>query len=347
MKCLYPVHSQRQINGVLRAFARRCGQCMSCRITRAQEKAARIRLESVRYPAGSCWFVTLTYSDGAVPLSPSGIPTVSQADWIAFRLALNRRLRLLGFSVEEWSWAMVLEYGERTHRPHAHVVLMGVDPARVRYVEEDREWRERYDAQQRKLMKRGTGVPESLQPLHRLLLAAWRHRGHVHLVPYDEGAASYVAHYVTKGMTRGHLAEGDDREPERFSWSLGHGSHIVPELAERFRRHKLYFVNHPAHRQAEDWLPVPEQKVFLQGGRKFVLDAYMRAKLVEALGGDVRSEDERWAWIEAEYSARFAQVDEGLAVVDLLSEEEEDVELERLRTRVRRRQAKARGGRSL
>lgn len=344
MKCLYPVHGQRQIDGVVRAYARRCGQCMSCRITRAQEKSARIRLEVGRYDPAHCWFVTLTYSDERVPRSPTGQLTLRQRDWRDFRLAFNRMLKTAGIS--QWSWSAVLEYGDRTKRPHVHVVIMGVDPYALTYRERRHDEARAYDREQAKLEKRGGATPPHLRPLHQMLISAWQSRGFVYLLPYQEGAASYVAHYVTKAMTKGRLSEGDDREPEWFGWSLGHGSHAVADMAERFRRNRLYLVEHPAHAQP-GWTAVPQPKLYRLGGVLYPLDMYMRSKLVDALGGDSRTDAERWARIEAEYLGRFSVDDEGLLVVDLSTGAPEEAELPGLRARAQRRRARGQDRRTL
>lgn len=99
----------------------RCGQCMPCRIYRAQVWKSRLLLEASQHRTS--FFVTLTYRPECLPADGS----VDLAELQRF----FKRLRFYNPGVSLRYFA-VGEYGERRHRPHYHAVLFGdVDPATV------------------------------------------------------------------------------------------------------------------------------------------------------------------------------------------------------------------------
>lgn len=92
----------------------RCGQCMPCRIHRAQVWKSRLMLEAGQHRVSL--FVTLTYA-------PEHLPADGKVSVREGQLFL-KRLRFLnpGVSIR---YFLVGEYGERTARPHYHAVLFG------------------------------------------------------------------------------------------------------------------------------------------------------------------------------------------------------------------------------
>lgn len=100
-----------------KAFSVPCGQCMSCRLSKAQEWATRIAHENSSHD-DSC-FVTLTFGDTHLPVDRS----VSVRDLQLFMKRLRKavghaRIRYFGCG----------EYGDTTLRPHYHILLFGWRP---------------------------------------------------------------------------------------------------------------------------------------------------------------------------------------------------------------------------
>lgn len=95
-------------------FAFRCGQCMPCRIHRQAVWKGRLLLEAGEHR--SSLFVTLTYSPENIP--HDGSVTVRELQLFFKRLrALNAGADLRYYAVGE--------YGERSGRPHYHLLLFG------------------------------------------------------------------------------------------------------------------------------------------------------------------------------------------------------------------------------
>lgn len=90
-----------------------CGQCLSCRLTKAQNWATRIHHEASMHEDNS--FVTLTYSDEHLP----GDLSLNQADFTLF-------MRRLGDRYGVTRYFGCGEYGGRTLRPHYHAILFGL-----------------------------------------------------------------------------------------------------------------------------------------------------------------------------------------------------------------------------
>lgn len=90
-----------------------CGQCMSCRLTKAQNWATRIHHEASLYDDNA--FITLTYSDENLPADGS----VSQDEFILF---MRRLIEHYGST----RYFACGEYGGKTLRPHYHAILFGL-----------------------------------------------------------------------------------------------------------------------------------------------------------------------------------------------------------------------------
>lgn len=89
-----------------------CGHCLPCLINRRRTWAHRLVLESLTHR--SSLFVTLTYSDDALPNSSSLYPLHPQLWMKRIRRALAPKLI---------RFYLVGEYGDQTQRPHYHVAL--------------------------------------------------------------------------------------------------------------------------------------------------------------------------------------------------------------------------------
>lgn len=115
-----------------------CGRCAECRSAKRKEWSERLILESSLYPKNEVYFVTLTYSDdyiGRCKPSAVGLHSLNYDDFRTFcrkvRDVASGRFKLRAFDVPESSdrlrYFCGMEYGDRSYRPHAHVVLFGLD----------------------------------------------------------------------------------------------------------------------------------------------------------------------------------------------------------------------------
>lgn len=115
MKCSYPQKGSRTVKGTAFSYEYPCGQCMPCRITKRQSWTFRILAEMLEWPY--VYFVTLTYDDVHLPEWGS----LCSRDLTLF----FKRLRKRGFVFRYFA---VGEYGDRTYRPHYHVVFYSESP---------------------------------------------------------------------------------------------------------------------------------------------------------------------------------------------------------------------------
>lgn len=110
----------------------KCGKCPTCQRQKAQEWAIKLINES-KYHNESC-FITLTFDNkilldknskankyGALPSFNKKIET-SMEYFKKFIKRLRRK-----FPEKKISYFHVAEYGEKTHRPHHHAILFGVN----------------------------------------------------------------------------------------------------------------------------------------------------------------------------------------------------------------------------
>lgn len=147
-----------------------CGSCMGCRTDQARSWAVRMYHEMLTTDAQRAWFVTLTYDNDHLPYAGD----LSHDDVTNF---LQRLRRTSSVPVRYY---LCGEYGERTHRPHYHMVLFGpplYDRVPARY--------------------------DDLAPVYssKLLSDAWGF-GRVEASPLTMGSALYVAGYVTKKVRK-------------------------------------------------------------------------------------------------------------------------------------------------
>ena len=211
MSCYHPIKAFRTPDGVVFSALRRydiigdieipCGQCIGCRLRRAQEWTLRIEHESRMWPQ-NC-FVTLTYGRDRLP--PGG--SLDHRDFQLFMKRLRKAFR--PFPIR---FFMCGEYGPMNLRPHFHACLFNVD------------FRDRIPQG-----KSGAGVVFFRSPL---LEKLWPH-GYSSVQDLNSSAASYCARYVLDKVT-GDAAEAHyrtvdadgviwDRKPEYCAMSLKPG----------------------------------------------------------------------------------------------------------------------------
>lgn len=101
-----------------------CGQCTHCRINRSRLWVGRMLLESMEHPYSA--FVTLTYNDEHLPNPPH----LSKK---AVQLFL-KRLRSMAAG-RNFRYYAVGEYGDKSWRPHYHLIIFGLSPTEQALVE--------------------------------------------------------------------------------------------------------------------------------------------------------------------------------------------------------------------
>lgn len=187
-------------NGEGRSLTLPCGQCVGCRLDRAQEWATRLTHEARCHDGSS--FVTLTYADEHLP--PGG--TLVKRDLQLFMKRLREavephRVRFFG----------VGEYGERLGRPHYHVLVFGWEfPDRTPWRKSPSGWLTYRSAQ-----------------LERL----WTY-GHSEVGTVTVESAGYCARYALKKV----LGKGAAEHYRRVDVSTGQVFDLVPEFSLMSRR---------------------------------------------------------------------------------------------------------------
>lgn len=177
-----------------------CGACLSCRLRRSREWAARCMHESQMHEK-TC-FITLTYDDRHMPPNRS----VDVAEWKVFAKALRHKLGPFRF-------LHCGEYGGEqggTLRPHYHALLFGID------FREDRvEWKMRGEHQ--------TYISKTLAKV-------WG-KGFSEIGDLSYNSAAYVARYVVKKTT----GKGAEKAYERVSEETGEIWSVKPDYATMSR----------------------------------------------------------------------------------------------------------------
>jgi len=108
-----------------------CGGCRSCRISKSTEWALRCEHE-MQLHVDNC-FLTLTYSNDFLPLlGNTGVSTLDKKAIPLFMKKLRRRVTNPDdkyFISEDYRIRYYYggEYGDKTSRPHYHVILFGFD----------------------------------------------------------------------------------------------------------------------------------------------------------------------------------------------------------------------------
>lgn len=111
--CHHPIYLEKQ------GFYADCGHCPACRLKRRGEWAIRMEHEASSR-SNHCLFVTLTYNQEHLPayasLDPDGFT----------RFIKRLRIKLQRTTGERFRYFACGEYGGKTHRPHYHIIFMGL-----------------------------------------------------------------------------------------------------------------------------------------------------------------------------------------------------------------------------
>lgn len=96
-----------------------CGHCTPCHIAYAAEWTTRLMLEYEYWDVQDCCFLTLTYDDLHYPINGSLVPK----HLASFIDTLRERMRRQGCKIKYYACG---EYGDKSNRPHYHLILFGV-----------------------------------------------------------------------------------------------------------------------------------------------------------------------------------------------------------------------------
>lgn len=111
-----------------------CRKCWACQLNYSAEWATRIMLEAKKDECN--WFITLTYDDEHLPIAekidlPDGTTYENDGTWtgtlyekhmITFLNTLRKEYEDAGYKGIKYFYCG--EYGETTHRPHFHIILL-------------------------------------------------------------------------------------------------------------------------------------------------------------------------------------------------------------------------------
>ena len=112
------------------AFLSPCRYCVQCIASRVSAYTFLIQkeLSSPLYRASGSSFVTLTYSNKTLPISPVGCVTLVKDDLQRFFKRLRINLVRAGYDVP-LRYIANGEYGDDNGRPHYHACILGISPA--------------------------------------------------------------------------------------------------------------------------------------------------------------------------------------------------------------------------
>lgn len=224
---------------------------MPCRISKKRIWSHRIMLEALQYKDNA--FVTLTYDDEKIPVTPDGLPTLNPKhlqDWL-------KRIRKV-WEPNKLRFFAVGEYGDTTERPHYHLAMFNYPSCSYgmsRYA------------------KRLNCCPQC-----DAVRDTWG-LGHVFLGTLEDHSASYIAGYVTKKLTAKDDYRLNGRHPEfaRMSLRPGIGAGAMHEVASSLMEFDL------EHREDD----VPSS--LRHGSRILPLGRYLKQRLRAYVGKDTKT----------------------------------------------------------
>lgn len=179
-----------------------CGQCINCKLNRAQGWAIRCMNEASLHEKNS--FITLTYNEKNLPSPPSLV----LEDWQKFVKRLRKKI---GIQIRFFHSG---EYGSLYRRPHYHAVIFGYDFPDKTYFKTVHGGHKLY-------------VSEELAQL-------WPYGIHsIGNVTHD--SVNYVARYCLKKLN-GKLAEISDHYIHSIDYETGEIQELKPEYSTMSRR---------------------------------------------------------------------------------------------------------------
>lgn len=221
MACPFSVTERSKRTGLL--YIRPCGSCMSCRIAHRTDWEFRIYQETMLEFKKNNYstFATLTYNDNFLPYTINGEPTLNNSH-------IDKFISNLKYASQKkfnrtFKTYIVTEYGDQFGRPHAHAIIMGLNP----------EYRN-------------------------LVAYAWL-KGHVLCLPVLSGGIRYVLKYMDKQIFQDEKIKEvyGDRTPPKSWKSHGIGKDYIIEHAKELIENDGYVfhgVKYPLSPYMKDYL---------------------------------------------------------------------------------------------
>lgn len=104
-----------------------CLKCLACKEETAKEYTLRYCHERREKRYAKLAFLTLTYNNENLPISPDFHMTLRKKDIVDYlkrtREQLRRTSKKVGQNLLKYCYYLSGEYGDQTHRPHYHIVL--------------------------------------------------------------------------------------------------------------------------------------------------------------------------------------------------------------------------------
>lgn len=226
-----------------------CGQCLGCRVNKRRLWTHRIMLELSLHENST--FATLTYSDEKLPEDHSLKPH-DVRDWL-------KRLRSTyeNETQKKIRYYLVGEYGDKTQRPHYHVILFGYPNCLYGLSQ--------YSKQQ-------TTCCPPCEEIKR----SWG-KGNIFLGQVTKASSQYVCGYVVKKMTAKTDPRLNGRYPEfaRMSLKPGIGADYMKKLLD-------IITSEHGVKILERLQDVPQSIMY--DGKEYPLGKYLRKKLRELYG---------------------------------------------------------------
>lgn len=162
-----------------------CGKCPQC--TARKTSAWSFRLMQEEKQSDSALFITLTYADAHLHFSDKNLPQLSKRD---VQLFIKRLRKLHPTQSKPLKYFAVGEYGDRTWRPHYHLLLFNCQ------VE--------------------------------LIQTAW-HLGQVHYGTISEASVGYTLKYISKPKKTNYQLRGRTQQFSLMSKGLGK-NYLTPAM---------------------------------------------------------------------------------------------------------------------
>lgn len=181
-----------------------CGKCPYCRNKRINQWIFRLKWHA-KY-SNSAIFVTLTYDNEHVPITPNRLMTLRRKDARLFFVRLRKYSGQTKDTPEKdrIKYYIVGEYGSKTHRPHYHAIIFNADVMQVE--------------------------------------KSWKH-GSIHVGSITSDSLAYTLKYINKQKdTKRH--NRDDREMEFANISNGIGRQYT-DNSKIVKRHKEQLYSKP------------------------------------------------------------------------------------------------------
>lgn len=180
-----------------------CGKCTACLKRRAASWV--FRLKEQEKICKTAAFITYTYTDGNLPKSELGLPTLDRTHHTKYMKRLRKRLHKEGFK-DKLKYYLVGEYGGKTERPHYHSIMFNLPQYYI-------------------------NNPHRLEEI-------WQN-GIIQIDEVSGASIAYVCGYVNKQKHFLNYGDQDDRTPEFNFMSKGLGKSYLTKAQEKSLKEKL------------------------------------------------------------------------------------------------------------